>query len=552
MKTTQYLLSLRQPVIISEKSASVGAHQSLDYIKGSTLLGLLASRLYSQLSQEDAFLMFHSGKVRFNDALPVDQESLQVAYPVPMCLHSFKAEKYADGQILFSDKIFDISQIAKDEELKKAAISKQPVQLRNFYITMDGQRLSPNKELTLKTAIDPKQNRAKNAQLFGYEALSAHQQFSFSIQADDDVPYHLIDKLSAVVGKAQLGRSRSAQFGAVEIKSLESDNSEVPKNNAQGLLTLWLLSDLQLQQNGQPTLIPSPEVLGLPKGTKWLAEKSFLRSRRYSMYNAYRRHYDKERQVISRGSILRYELPSDFSDYDSLYQRLSKGIGLQTECGLGQVSINPDILSNTHPTWKQNSKKVVKQTISQAELPQNSTLISVLLRKQQISEIGSQPRQIAAEIFNELCAKITQARRFQGLVRGMPLEPSPPSRTQFGRLKELANQYRANPNGLWKSLVNNDDAMLKVSTESNGTNRQSGASYKSSGWEVKFAPELKASLGQFLQDELKKHQNKSYFAYIVAELAILGLSDVWEDYCTGKRPTATEMQEIAIQRQEQQ
>lgn len=552
MKTTQYLLSLRQPVIISEKSASVGAHQCLDYIKGSTLLGLLASRLYSQLSQEDAFLMFHSGKVRFNDALPVDQESLQVAYPVPMCLHSFKAEKYADGQILFSDKIFDISQITKDEELKKAAISKQPVQLRNFYITMDGQRLSPNKELTLKTAIDPKQNRAKDAQLFGYEALSAHQQFSFSIQADDDVPDHLIDKLSAVVGKAQLGRSRSAQFGAVEIKSLESDKPEVPKNNAQGFLTLWLLSDLQLQQNGQPTLIPSPEVLGLPKGTKWLAEKSFLRSRRYSMYNAYRRHYDKERQVISRGSILRYELPSDFSDYDSLYQKLSKGIGLQTECGLGQVSINPDILSNTHPTWKQNSKKVVKQTISQAELPQNSTLISVLLRKQQIAEIGSQPRQIAAEIFNELCAKITQARRFQGLVMGMPLEPSPPSRTQFGRLKELANQYRANPNGLWKSLVNNDDAMLKVSTESIVTNRQSGASYKSSGWEVKFAPDLKASLGQFLQDELKKHQNKSYFSYIVAELAILGLSDVWEDYCTGKRPTATEMQEIAIQRQEQQ
>ncbi len=552
MKTTRYLLSLRQPVIISEKSASVGAHQGLDYIKGSTLLGLLASRLYSQLSQEDAFLMFHSGKVRFNDALPVDQESLQVAYPVPMCLHSFKAEKYADGQILFSDKIFDISQITKDEELKKAAISKQPVQLRNFYITMDGQRLSPNKELTLKTAIDPKQNRAKDAQLFGYEALSAHQQFSFSIQADDDVPDHLIDKLSAVVGKAQLGRSRSAQFGAVEIKSLESDKPEVPKNNAQGFLTLWLLSDLQLQQNGQPTLIPSPEVLGLPKGTKWLAEKSFLRSRRYSMYNAYRRHYDKERQVISRGSILRYELPSDFSDYDSLYQKLSKGIGLQTECGLGQVSINPDILSNTHPTWKQNPKKVVKQTISQAELPQNSTLISVLLRKQQIDEIGSQPRQIAAEIFNELCAKITQARKFQGLVRGMPLEPSPPSRTQFGRLKELANQYRANPNGLWKSLVNNDDAMLKVSTESIVTNRQSGASYKSSGWEVKFAPDLKASLGQFLQDELKKHQNKSYFAYIVAELAILGLSDVWEDYCTGKRPTATEMQEIAIQRQEQQ
>ena len=82
MKTNQYLITLRQPVIISEKSASVGAHQSLDYIKGSTLLGLLASRLYKNLSVDEAFLVFHSGKIRFNDALPMLQGNAQIAYPV--------------------------------------------------------------------------------------------------------------------------------------------------------------------------------------------------------------------------------------------------------------------------------------------------------------------------------------------------------------------------------------------------------------------------------------------------------------------------------------
>lgn len=551
MKTNQYLLTLRQPVIISEQSASVGAHQSLDYIKGSTLLGLLASRLYKKLSADEAFLVFHSGKIRFNDALPMLKGNAQIAYPVPMCLHSFKAEKYADGQALFADKIFDISKVMTDATLKESIREKQPVQLRNFYITMDGMRISPDKEHTLKTAIDPEQNRARDAQLFGYEALSAGQVFSFSIDIDDDVPDELVDKLSAIVGKAHLGRSRSAQFGAVDIEQQDSVQTSQATIQSQQLLTLWLTSDMQLQNNGQPTLIPEPQVLGMPEGTTWVTEASFLRTRRYSMYNAYRRHYDKERQVISRGSVLRYQLPSDFVDFDTLYQNLLRGIGIQTECGLGQVWINPEILSSTHPSWytQDNTANIAHAT--SAAQPKNSTLVSTLLRKQQTAEVGTKPRQIAADIFEKLCTKITQARRFQGLVRGMPLEPTPPSRTQFGRLKELANHHRSDVNQLWQNLSVNKNAMLKIGTEQDRDNRQSGSSYKSAGWEIKYAPSTHASLGQFMQDELATHKTKSYFAYIVAELAILGLSDAWDDYCIGIRPTANEMQAMAKQREEQ-
>ena len=223
MKIKNYLITLKQPVIISEKSASVGAHQSLDYIKGSTLLGLLASRLYRSLSSEDAFLLFHSGKVRFNDALPVNTNGDQIAYPVPMSLHSFKAEKYADEDKLISNKIFDISKVNSNSYLKESLKYKQPVQLRGFYITSDGKRVSPVKEHTLKTAIDPLHNRAKESQLFGYEALAAGQSFSFSIHADNDVSDEVWEMLcTQVVGKAHLGRSRSAQFGAVEINEATS------------------------------------------------------------------------------------------------------------------------------------------------------------------------------------------------------------------------------------------------------------------------------------------------------------------------------------------
>lgn len=553
MKTNNYLITLKQPVIISESSSSVGAHQSLDYIKGSTLLGLLASRLYSSLDPEEAFLLFHSGKVRFKDALPVSTDSKQIAYPVPMSLHSFKAEKYATEDNLIANKIFDIAKVGNDINLKASMRQKQPVQLRGFYITRDGKRISPSKEHTLKTAIDPLHNRAKESQLFGYEALSADQKFSFSIQADDDVADELWQKLdSMVTGNAHLGRSRSAQFGAVEISKDSNLETKKLSSQANEELTLWLLSDLQLHKNGQPTLVPEPELLGLPEGTRWKVESSFLRSREYSMYNAYRRHYDKERQVISRGSVLRYQLPTGFNDFDSLQMRLSQGIGLQTEIGLGQVWVNPAILADVHPSWHQsNSSSSVVDNQSAIKAPTNSTLISALFNKQQVAEIGSQPRQIAANIFSELCKKITQARRYQGLVRGMPLIPTPPSRAQFGRFKELANQYRNDPKGLWHALIESENAMLKITTEGLDDNRQSGASYRSAGWELKYEPDTQSSLGRFLQSQLEPYKPESFFAYILAELAILGLSDTWEDFCIGNKPTASELNQQATQNEEQ-
>lgn len=66
---------LEQPLIVTQQAASAGAQLSLDYLPGSLLLGLAASRLYAELSEDDAWTLFHSGMVRFGDGLPwVDEE----------------------------------------------------------------------------------------------------------------------------------------------------------------------------------------------------------------------------------------------------------------------------------------------------------------------------------------------------------------------------------------------------------------------------------------------------------------------------------------------
>lgn len=515
MKQYQFDIILKQPVIISQQAATVGAHQSLDYISGSALLGLMASRLYSRLLPEDAFLVFHSGKVRFLDALPVHQN--QLAYPVPMNLHHFKGETFSEKTQLLADKIFDIS-------VKTDLNNQQPVQLRNFYLTVDGKKISPQKEQTLKTAIDAKQNRAAESQLFGYEALSAGQVFRFAIQFDEDISQELIAKLmQSVQGIAHLGRSRSAQFGRVEIQATQS--LYYPKNLSQSItneLTLWLVSDLCLYQHGQATLIPTAEAIGLPAECEWLSKKSFIRTRRYSIYNAYRKHYDKERYVITRGSVLRYRIP-DSVDKQALLAFISQGLGLHTETGLGQMIVNPIFMQDKGIVW-QATNTIITDDSNQSHDAPKTLLIATLQAKLAKQEGINKVYKDAEDIFKALCQKVLQARQFNALTENMLFgEGQIPSRTQFGRLKEEANKHRQNRQALWDFLTNSENGMLNVMGETN-----------CSGWQLCFDLKVEDNLGTFLKKELEKIKSEKDFPQIVAELAVLGLSERWENCCAGK------------------
>jgi CRISPR-associated protein Csx10 len=332
-------------------------------------------------------------------------------------------------------------------------------------------------------------------------------------------------------GTAHLGRSRSAQFGRVHIQASTALYLQ-PQKIESKQITLWLLSDLSLYHEGQYLLTPTPESIGLPKDSKLLKNQSFIRSRRYSTYNAYRKHYDKERQVIARGSVLRYELPADFTDYKVLEQQLTQGLGLYSENGLGQVWINPPLLIDTHPQWIHTAEtKTLNKKLVDAP---KSILIETLQRRSAKVQFGTEPRRIAERIFNELCEKVKFARQYHAMPKGVAFDlGKTPSRTQFGRFKELANQYRNDPNTLWDELTNPTNGMLKIRSEQEETNRQSDASYQRGGWQLKFGLKSEHTLGDYLKLALEEHKNKSYFPQIIGELAALGLTDQWEKYSLG-------------------
>ncbi len=86
-----YTLKTLEPVIVSKTTATTN-HQGLDHISGSAILGLAASDLYPQLSQQPdlTWSLFHSGEVQFGPCYPLVGNELSL--PTPASWHFEKGE----------------------------------------------------------------------------------------------------------------------------------------------------------------------------------------------------------------------------------------------------------------------------------------------------------------------------------------------------------------------------------------------------------------------------------------------------------------------------
>lgn len=345
MRAAWLHITLLDDCVFSQSSITEGQHTTLDYLPGATLLGAAAARHYGTLDTATSYRLFHSGQLRFGNALPLHEA--QPAYPMPLAWHQAK-----NGTV-----------VGKKDELTGGAIynlahnsnatlpnNEQPKQLRTGYVTTGGQRVTPHRALRMKTAIAAESGRAAESQLFGYEAIAAGQQFLAQISADEAIGKEEFDLiLNGLSGELLLGRSRSAEYGRAHIAMLPHGPKLVRDSRIDDRsLTLWLLSDLALHDdNGIPTLEPRPEYLGLAHGEiDW--DRTFLRTRRYAPWNGYRKARDMERSVISQGSIITLTF-KDGRPAEEQIQRLEAGIGLYREAGLGRVWIDPPLLAGNHP-----------------------------------------------------------------------------------------------------------------------------------------------------------------------------------------------------------
>jgi hypothetical protein len=328
MKQLEFSIKLLSDLIISSNSASEGFKPSLNYIPGAKFLGIAAGRLYDTESKETLDI-FHNGNVRFGDAHLMGAESR--SYKAPASWMFKKGEDFSHDIFLFHNLFL----------LNKNSNNEKTVQLKTIkdeqYFTPDGELLEIATAFSLKSAYNSQKKKSADQQMYGYHSLEKGTVWSFKVDFDYDEYMEKVCK--AIVGIHRIGRSRSAEYGLMEIEKIaEVDTKEkvLPKGN----LLLYAESNLCFyDQAGKNTICPDEDQLLLPKGSKIIQEKSKVNYRIYQSWNRKRHNRDADRLIIDKGSVFFIELSEELSDAVYL-----KAIGSHRAEGFGKILANPDFL----------------------------------------------------------------------------------------------------------------------------------------------------------------------------------------------------------------
>ena len=223
-------------------------------------------------------------------------------------------------------------------------INGRPMQLKQsrsgFYIFNQNEafEVEIGRGFAIKSAYDREKRRAADEQMYGYESLDKGAVFLFEVEMDDDQWASVIEK--ALTGKKRLGRSRTAQYGLVEIAPATFTQ---PHSRSEGVMIdgkkyVTVYADGRLifiNDSGTSTFRPTAEDLGLHGTICW--EKSQVRTFQYAPYNYIRQTRDADRCGIEKGSVFVVETTSDApigNDY----------VGIFRNEGFGKVIYNPEFL----------------------------------------------------------------------------------------------------------------------------------------------------------------------------------------------------------------
>lgn len=208
MKRMSCILKTLSPVLISMYGNERNLINTMDYIPGSTLLGVAAKRYIEKTSSEpndDPIFkkFFLSDKVRFTNAY-ICEENYEF-FPTPFFVQKSKGEEMVRTSM---DTLPDFKSVKgysmyKGEEFVRKSISK----IIFFHNTrgIDG-----------KTRLLGHSDKEKGGGIFNYEAIEEGQFFKSYIYGDEE-SLKEIKGLFKDNHYARVGRSKTVQYGNTEI-----------------------------------------------------------------------------------------------------------------------------------------------------------------------------------------------------------------------------------------------------------------------------------------------------------------------------------------------
>ena len=367
MRQRDFKVTFLSDIVLHGSSNSEGNIETLDFITGSSFLGMVAKNYDEFAKTFDTFDIFHSGKVRFGEATPYFEN--KTTYKVPFCFFAPKLD--SDKKEVKNNHFIDYD--------NQTELDKQYKQIRSGYITSNFDYINLDHTYSQKAAYDKENRKSKDSSMFGYKAIKKGATWKFTIKFDKDLDEKIEKQVvENILGEKYLGKSKTAQYGKILIEELKDFKEENLENlNPKEITYVYINSSLALfNANGMPTFEPTIENLGLTNASiNW--EKTQIRTKKYTSYNFKRQTNDYTRLVIEKGSVIALKNASN-EDINIL----KNGIGGYLNEGYGEVLINPSfLLKEGSFSLNKTEKKEVKLDIQKEKV--DDVLISFLGNKKE-------------------------------------------------------------------------------------------------------------------------------------------------------------------------
>ncbi len=312
MQKLELIIELKSPVLFAKQSGDSTMTNTLSYIPGSSVLGLLASRfLRGGGERRDFERMFLHGDIIFRNLYPYHNRRQYLPAKKHILMDKQSGKEFTN--------IYADVEITPDLKIPKG------------YTYMFGNNYAihqPQTEIFFHHERDYSKGISKESVIFSYEALSEGQSFRGEIIGKKDD----ISQIKELLKKDEvlrLGKSKTAQYGNCSLVAIRESEYELEELEEDGSYVMTLLSDTIIKNEFGSSAVDINDMakyLGVA-----ISHSAIDKTKVETVVNAYRCKTPADHAFSAGSSFLLKELPEN-------YMNMQKhGIGFRRHEGHGEV-----------------------------------------------------------------------------------------------------------------------------------------------------------------------------------------------------------------------
>ena len=391
MKKIRVKIETLSPIVLATRSNTTVMTASHDFFSGTLVRGILAERymeeakLGERAHEDEAFLDFFFGRLRFSAAYPVRAADGRRTMVVPASVQKLKDGEAIKELLIASPetgfKTLRGFAVIEDDGIEKVEVAKNI----SLHMSRTNSKALQGKAAG-ESSLERLAGRSRNGAIYNYEAVEKGVRFEGEIFGEEADLENFLAAMGEATWTAQAGRARHAQYGAcrVQLALAEFTSERVVPDEARRVylrLETPLLAADDLLSNTPLALQPLLDCLNVD-GTEEFFLHPYEPTQSVMQGDVENKIFADFTEVdnfvgiwsmkrpraiaVAAGSVFVLEKKSAWeeSDKERLQSLLYEGIGVRTEEGFGQLRLwQPGALRMTKTVPKRERRKVRSQTV---------------------------------------------------------------------------------------------------------------------------------------------------------------------------------------------